>query len=64
MDRNAPNVPALFGWVQAKGRSKHMDEWDVSAVVEWFRSIGYVQYDTSIREHQVRRENLRLLSPR
>lgn len=31
-----------------------MDEWDVNAVVAWFHSIGYKQFDQSIREHQVR----------
>lgn len=32
-----------------------MDEWGVDAVVAWFHSIGYKQFDQSIREHQVRR---------
>ena len=39
---------------QAKGRSKHMDEWDIDAVVDWFHAVGYTQYDKSIREHQVK----------
>ncbi|CAM9178655.1 unnamed protein product, partial [Ectocarpus fasciculatus] len=38
---------------EAKGRSRHMDEWNVEDVVEWFQSIGHNQYDKSIREHQV-----------
>ncbi|CAM9292067.1 unnamed protein product, partial [Laminaria digitata] len=38
---------------EAKGRSRHMDEWDIDAVVAWFHAVGYTQYDKSIREHQV-----------
>lgn len=30
-----------------------MDEWDTDAVVAWFHSIGYKQFDKSIKEHQV-----------
>lgn len=43
---------------QAKGRSRHMDEWNVNDVVEWFQSIGHMQYEKSIREHQVGEEEL------
>ncbi|CAN0415368.1 unnamed protein product, partial [Ectocarpus sp. 12 AP-2014] len=32
---------------EAKGRSRHMDEWNVEDVVEWFQSIGHNQYDKS-----------------
>ncbi|CAM9937495.1 unnamed protein product, partial [Pylaiella littoralis] len=38
---------------EVKGRSRHMDEWNVDDVVDWFRTIGHMQYDKSIREHQV-----------
>lgn len=30
-----------------------MDEWDVDTVVVWFHSVGYAQFDASLREHQV-----------
>lgn len=30
-----------------------MDEWNVDDVVDWFQTIGHMQYDKSIREHQV-----------
>lgn len=37
---------------QSKGRSRHMDEWDVETVVAWFHSVGYTQHDAGLREHQ------------
>lgn len=30
-----------------------MDEWNVNDVVEWFQTIGHIQYEKRIREHQV-----------
>lgn len=51
LDSRARSVSRPLG--QAKGRSRHMDEWDVGAVVEWFHAVGYTQYDESIKEHQV-----------
>eukprot|EP00752_Nemacystus_decipiens_P007166 g6417.t1 len=38
---------------EAKGRSRHMDEWNVDDVVEWFQTIGHMQYEKQIREHKV-----------
>ncbi|CAM9822157.1 unnamed protein product [Chrysoparadoxa australica] len=34
-------------------RSKHMDEWSIEAVMNWFEEIGFKEYRDALKEHKV-----------